>query len=155
MLYGSRARDTLHTDTIPAEMAFDADFHAIADPVADLSYRGQARFDLRVGDALAEAALAKLIEGPDLHGVDFIVEQALRQFARVFVPSLIVLNIAKTQASIVGRDFFTGLATEQVIERRVVMLSHDVPKRDLEGGKRARFRAGITVIHDVIHDEAP
>ena len=136
-------------------MAFDADLHLIADRVADLLDRDQPLFDFRSRDALAEAALAELIEGPDFHRHYFIGQQAPRQRARVFVPGFIIANPTETEAGVVGGDLVARLAAQQVIERRAVVQPHDVPEGDFKGGKRARLGAGVTVVHDVIHHEAP
>ena len=136
-------------------MAFDADFHAIAYSITNLLDGYQPFFDLGWGDALPEASLAELVEGPDLHGVDFIVEQASRQCAGVFVPGGVVLVAAEANAGVVGGDFGARLAAQQVIERRAIVHPHDVPQRDFKGGERARLCAGIAVVHDIVHDKAP
>ena len=64
------AGDPLHTYAVPAKVAFNADLHLIADGVADLLDRDQPLFDFGCRDALTEAALAKLIKGPDFHRAD-------------------------------------------------------------------------------------
>jgi len=57
----------------------DGDVHLVADGLAYLSYRSESRFEVRVGDALATGLRSELVEGPDLHRGDALVEQRLGQ----------------------------------------------------------------------------
>ena len=77
-----RLGDLHRRQQLPHRVELDHDVHPVADRLADLLERLQRRLQVGGGDVLAARLLGGMVERPDLHRRDALVEQLLRPVRR-------------------------------------------------------------------------
>ena len=158
-----RRHDPLGRGQIPQGVELDHDVHAIADRLADLAEGLQRPVEIGAGDVAALAGRGIIVEGPDLHAGDALLQQARGQLIGMGQEGLEILigslgdralrvplagdliqpasDIAVAGAGVVGADPVVAEAAQQLMDRLAGRLAEEIPERDIDGGEAAHLRA--------------
>ena len=136
----------------PQRVQFHHDVHPVAHRAANLAERLQRPVEVARGDVVAVGFHRRMVERPDLHPRDALLQQAVRQLVgtveegvKVFVRALgralqspvvrapvgTAANVAIARASVVGADPVPAEAAQQLVNRLSRRFAEQVPERDV------------------------
>ena len=134
-------------------MELHHDVHPAAHGLADAAERLEGALEIRFRYMQTFGLLRIGIEWPDLHGVDALLEQRLRELVGPVEEGLEVLvgavlpfqppvraallpripDVAIARAGVVGTDRFAARTAQHLVELLAAHLAVEVPQRDVEG----------------------
>ena len=152
----------MRSGRVAAEQAVQLAHHldAVADGVADPAKRLQPLLQVRQADQLAAAGGGIDVEGPDLHGLVALGEQALGERAGIAHEGHLVVIGARrdcrrrrcrgacragvegvARTGVVDRHAEARTAAQRLVDRHALALAGQIPQRDVDGaGRRALQR---------------
>ena len=167
-------RDPDRRRMAPERVQLNHDVHGVAHRAAYLAERLQRPVEVARGDIVAVGLDRSMVERPDLHAGDALLQQAERQlvgaveegvevlvgaFVRAFQPPVVrapvraAAHIAVAGAGVVGADAVPAEAAEKLVDRLPRRLAEQVPERDVHG--RPTPRLGACAGKSDIRSEVP
>ena len=158
-----RGRDPHRGGVPPQRVQLHHDVHPVSNRSANPAERLQRPIEIPGGDVVAVGFHRRVVERPDLHSRDALLQQAVRQlvgpveegvevlpgaFGRSVEPPVVgppvraAAHVAVARAGVVGADPVPAQAPQQLVDRLPGRLAEEVPERDVHGGAPAGLGAG-------------